>query len=108
MSEEIQRQIKMLRSWGFEAEKVADTLEKLLAVYEASGEFIQEFVPEVVAEYGAQHEWNAMCDAYFAVTERQPNSPLTAAGEDNQESSKSGAVGASTVSGRETCRRRAG
>lgn len=49
----------------------ADTLEKLLAVYEGAGEFIKQFKPEIIEHHGYPSEWNAMCDAYFSAQTRQ-------------------------------------
>ena len=110
MTEEIRRAIYLLRGEGvlhgrirsFEQDwctQQADALEKLLAVYEAAEEYhglCRE--PNRVKQAQA---YVRLINACNAVQTRQPNSPLMAAGEYNQESSKSGAVGASAVSGRE-------
>ncbi|MEM8815831.1 MAG: hypothetical protein AAGE85_08390 [Pseudomonadota bacterium] len=80
-------------SW--EMEEAADTLEKLLAVYEAA-----QGVRSSVDSADRTAMMFGLWEAVNAVQTSQQNSPLMAAGEDNQESGKSGTIGAPVVSGR--------
>lgn len=78
MSDEIRQQIVALRA--LDCDKAADTLEKLLAVYEAAEAYFDS-VGFAAGGYGLN-----LRSALDAV-QTKPNSPLTA--EDNQESGKS-------------------